>query len=71
MSTIFRLIEAREYSDRNNELYVQDIEKYFAPVKSDPFLSTLKNIRNENGIGYDAVMSMAVHLKIKDQKLVW
>lgn len=69
MSTIFRLIEAREYSDRNNELYVQDIEKYFAPVKSDPFLSTLKNIRNENGIGYDAVMSMAVHLKIKDQKI--
>ncbi|WP_407497269.1 DUF4932 domain-containing protein [Elizabethkingia anophelis] len=69
MSTLFRLIEAREYSDRNNELYVQDIEKYFAPVKSDPFLSTLKNIRNENGIGYDAVMSMAVHLKIKDQKI--
>ncbi|XJR88075.1 DUF4932 domain-containing protein [Elizabethkingia anophelis] len=69
LSTIFRLIEAREYSDRNNELYVQDIEKYFAPVKSDPFLSTLKNIRNENGIGYDAVMSMAVHLKIKDQKI--
>jgi hypothetical protein len=47
MSTLFRLIEAREYSDRNNELYVQDIEKYFAPVKNDPFLSTLKNIRNE------------------------
>ena len=47
MSTLFRLIEAREYSDRNNELYVQDIEKYFAPVKNDSFLSTLKNIRNE------------------------
>ncbi|AQX12797.1 DUF4932 domain-containing protein [Elizabethkingia meningoseptica] len=69
MSILFRLIDAQEYSSRNNELYVQDIEKHFAPVKSDAFLNQMKEVRNKNGVGYDAVMSMAVHLDIKNGKV--
>ena len=69
MSILFRLIDAQEYSSRNNELYVQDIEKHFAPVKGDAFLNQMKGVRNKNGIGYDAVMSMAVHLNIKNGKV--
>lgn len=69
LSSIFRLIEADEYSDKNNALYAEDIEKQFGSFKNSEFLTKLKKERNEDGLGYDAVMSMAVNLNIKNGTL--
>lgn len=69
LSSIFRLIEADEYSDKNNALYAEDIEKHFGSFKNSEFFTKLKKERNEDGLGYDAVMSMAVNLKIKNGTL--
>lgn len=69
MSSIFRMIGAEEYSDKNNALYVEDIEKQFGANKNSEFLTNLKKSRNKNSLGYDAVMSMAVNLKIKNGKI--
>lgn len=68
MSSIFRMMGAEEYSDKNNALYVEDIEKYFSPFKESKFLSQLKKDRYDHGLGYDAVISMAVHLQMKNGK---
>ena len=69
MSSVFRLIDAEEYSDKSNALYVEDIEKHFGSFKNSDFFSKLKKERDEDGLGYDAVMSMAVNLKIKNGTL--
>lgn len=66
MSSIFRLIDAREYSDNNNKLYVEDIQKAFGNYKNQDFLNSVKELRNNDGIGYDAVMAIAVRLELKN-----
>lgn len=69
MSSVFRLMDADEYSDKNNALYVEDIEKHFGKFRNSEFLTNLKKTRNKDGLGYDAVMSMAVNLKIENGKI--
>ncbi len=66
MSSIFRMMGAEEYSDKNNSLYVEDIENQFGNYKNSDFLKNLKKDRYDDGLGYDAVMSMAVNLEIKN-----
>ncbi|MGX9985616.1 DUF4932 domain-containing protein [Soonwooa purpurea] len=69
MSSVFRMIDAEEYSEENNALYVEDLEKHFGSFKNSEFLKNLAKDRNNDGLGYDAVMSMAVNLKIKNGKI--
>ena len=63
LSIVFRLADSREYTSTDNVTYVQDIHDHFDKFKDHPLISYIKKIRESNSIGYDAVMSMAIHLK--------
>lgn len=58
-----RLADFEEYNNEYNKSYVHDIHQYFDGFKDHPLIKYMKQMREANGIGYDAVVSMAVHLK--------
>lgn len=62
LSIIFRLAECDEYNGQFLEKYVRDIDAHFLPYKNHPVVLFTQKIRKTNGVGFDAVMSMAVHL---------
>jgi hypothetical protein len=68
VSIVFRLAGAEEYSQDDNKKYVADINTYFEPYKNSEIIEFIKENRNKNGLGYDAVMSMALHLSFKNKK---
>ncbi len=57
-----RLAEYDEYNNDVNKLYVQDIHQYFDKYKDHPLIKYMREIRDANGIGFDAVATMAIHL---------
>ena len=63
VSIAFRLADSEEYSSKSNVKYVQAIHDHFDRFKDHPLISYIKQIRDSHSIGYDAVMSMAIHLK--------
>jgi len=68
VSVVFRLAGAEEYSQNDNKKYVADINTYFNAYKNSEIIEFIKENRNKNGLGYDAVMSMALHLSFKNGK---
>ncbi|RZM28685.1 MAG: DUF4932 domain-containing protein [Pedobacter sp.] len=69
LSITFRLAGNQEYSDTYAKKYVEDIHAWFDPYQSDSLIGFAKRMRMEHGVSYDAVMSMAVHLKIDGKKI--
>ncbi|TDO20060.1 DUF4932 domain-containing protein [Pedobacter duraquae] len=63
LSITFRLAGNKEYNDNYAKSYVSDIHSWFDPFKADPLIEFATKIRQERGVSYDAVMSMAVNLK--------
>lgn len=62
MSIIARLAGYPEYGSNVFKSYVSDVAKYFEPYKQHDAVQLAKRVRQRNGVGFDAVMSMAVHL---------
>ena len=62
MSIVARLAEYEEYSGSDFKLYVEDVNRHFANYKQHPAIEFARKIRKSNGVGFDAVMKMAVHL---------
>ncbi len=62
LSIVFRLAEAEEYSMKRFKLYTDKIENRFEDYKNHELIQFVKIISEENGIGFDAVMKMAIHL---------
>lgn len=62
LSIVFRLAECKEYSSVRFKLYTDKIENHFLQYKDHELIKCVKEKRNESGIGYDAVMLMAVHI---------
>lgn len=62
LTIIARLAEFDEYSSTPLEAYGSDIDRFFSKFKDHKVVSIFKQLREEQGLGYDAVMSMAVHL---------
>lgn len=62
LSIVFRLAGNPEYNSNLYNSYVAHINSYYEKHKNHPCIIYAKHIREENGISYDAVMSMAVHL---------
>ena len=62
LSIVFRLAGAQEYNAKDFRLYTDRIDKYFSEYKNHELIEFVKKIRKENGVSYDAVMSMAIHL---------
>ncbi|MEN6619332.1 MAG: DUF4932 domain-containing protein [Rikenellaceae bacterium] len=62
MSIVFRLAGRAEFSSRDIKLYVSKIEDHFNKFRDHELILYVKSVMNERGLGYDAVMSMAVNL---------
>jgi hypothetical protein len=62
LSVIFRLAGNFEYNMSPLSGYTGDIDSYFSPYKSHPAVTMARSLAEKNGVGFDAVMAMAVHL---------
>jgi len=62
LSITFRLAGNQEYNDDYAKKYVEDINTWFGSYKSDPLIAYAMKMKQERGVSYDAVMSMATHL---------
>lgn len=62
LSIVFRLAESKEYSSNSFKGYTEKINDYYLAYRNHPLINFVKKIRIENGLGYDAVMNMAIHL---------
>lgn len=69
LSVVFRLVEANEYVTHNIPVYVDHVDQYFEAYKEHELIKYCKVFRENYGVGYDAPMSMAVHLQIIDGKI--
>ncbi|PHQ59638.1 MAG: DUF4932 domain-containing protein [Maribacter sp.] len=70
LSIVFRLAESEEYSSKTFKLYTDKIQKHYNSYKNHELIQFIKKLRSENGVGYDAVMMMAVHLDDKLNPLI-
>jgi len=69
LGVVFRLAEAKEYTNSSLKNYMQIEDNYFFKYKKHELIDFTKKIRDENGIGYDAVMSLAINLKIENNNI--
>ena len=63
LSIVFRLAGNSEYNMDRFKDYVKDIHDHFDKYKEHPVIKFAIALREKNGVSYDAVMAMAVHLK--------
>ncbi|MBS1793531.1 MAG: DUF4932 domain-containing protein [Acidobacteria bacterium] len=59
---VVRLAEYDEYQQNSFQSYAADVDRHFAKYKNHPAVELARKAR-ENGVGFDAVPSLAVHLK--------
>ncbi len=69
MSILSRMAGFPEYNMDMAGRYIKDMDSYFKDNTEHPTVLYMKELRNNYGISYDAVMSMAVHLKNQDGTL--
>jgi hypothetical protein len=62
LSIVFRLAGNEEYNQDRYKGYVEAIHSHFEPHKDHPAVAFARKVAAENSVGFDAVMSMAVHL---------
>jgi len=62
MSIIFRLAGSPEYNQGQVTAYEADIDAFFADVRDHPAVVLARKLHDESGIGYGAVMALAVHV---------
>lgn len=63
LSIVFRLAGNFEYNDDTYRNYVTDIHNHFDKYKDHPLITFATELSNKNGVSYDAVMFMAIHLE--------
>ena len=63
LSLIFRLAGNPEYSQARVQAYAQDVDKHFGGFQDHAVVNLARELRRNDGVSYDAVMSLAVHLK--------
>jgi hypothetical protein len=69
MSIVFRLAGAEEFINNNIPSYSKAIDSCFEPYKNHPIVDYIKKLREADGVYYNAVMSMAVHLEINNDAI--
>lgn len=62
LSIIFRLAGNPEYHQGKVPSYVQDVDRHFGPFRDHAVVKLARKLRQKQGVRYDAVMGMAVHV---------
>ena len=62
LSIVFRLAGNFEYNMDKLPGYSADIDRYFVPYKNHPAVQMAHTLAEKNGVGFDAVMAMAIAL---------
>ncbi|MTI29487.1 DUF4932 domain-containing protein [Xanthovirga aplysinae] len=65
LSIVFRLADSREYSSKRFPEYVDRIEKHFGKHREHQLIKFIKEELRKKGVGYDAVMAMAISISEK------
>jgi hypothetical protein len=66
MSLIFRLAGNPEYNQNRLTSYIRDVEKHFRKNENHEVVQLARHLRKTRGVSFDAVMSLAVHVKDVD-----
>ncbi|MBX7174024.1 MAG: DUF4932 domain-containing protein [Pyrinomonadaceae bacterium] len=61
-SIVARLAEYEEYVNNDFKIYAEDVDKHFAKFKDHAIIRFAREVREKNGIGFDAVPNLAVRL---------
>jgi hypothetical protein len=61
-SIVARLAGYGEYTNNQFKQYADDVDRYFAAFQHHPVVEFAKQVRDKDGIGFDAMPSLAVHL---------
>ncbi len=69
LSVVFRLAESPEYINNSIEVYSDSVDAYFNQYKNHEVVQLAQKLRKKNGVAYDAVMSMAIHLSIEKNSI--
>ncbi len=69
MSILAKLADFSEYNMDLAGQYTKDIDAHFKKYKTHEAVQYMKELRQQYGIAYDAVMSMAIHLQLKDKQI--
>ena len=62
LSIVFRLAGNEEYNQTKFTVYTDNIFEHFEKYKYHSLIKFTKKLRKRNGVAYDAVMNMAIHL---------
>lgn len=62
MSIVFRLAGSPEYNQCRVPAYSEAIDRYFAPYRDHEAVRLARQLQQQDGVSYDAVMNMAVQL---------
>lgn len=62
LSVVFRLAGNPEYHMDSLQKYSADIDTFFAAYKNHPAVQMAREVKERNGVSFDAVMAMAVSL---------
>lgn len=62
LSIVFRLAGNEEYNAEIFRRYTDKIEEHYAPYKDHDLIKFAQKLKHEQGVGFDAVMSMAISL---------
>ncbi len=65
LSIVFRLADSREYSSKSFPNYIKNIDEHFKYYKNHELIRYIKKKLRKKGIGYDAVMYMAISISDK------
>jgi hypothetical protein len=62
LAIMFRLAGAPEYQLGRIQPYMRQIDSAFRPYASEPAIDDIRRLRLTEGVGFDAVMSLAAHI---------
>jgi hypothetical protein len=63
LSIVFRLAGNYEYNFDDYRSHVSDIHRHFDPYKGHPLIAFATKMRDKQGVSFDAVQAMAIHLE--------
>ena len=69
LGVIFRLAGSKEYNNNYLKNYSTKIDNYFLPYKDHKVVKYAKELSETKDITYDAVMSIAIHIRIENETI--